>query len=273
MSVDGRRVLGDVWHIAGLPVLVWTWSLLEHGGDAALLRELSLTPRCRHRRRWILRSGSIRVADLALLVIASCAVAVAWRAFNEPRPTRAAVGEALSEGQLRDVRRHSLIDGAHSATVEVFEFGDFQCPFCASFHSAWTAVRRQYHGAVMLRYVHAPAAAHRFAVPAAVAAECAAEQDRFGRFADIAFQRQSEISTLDWPTVAAEAGVSDAPRYLRCLASETTRARVAAAAQLSARLGVRGTPTVIVDGTRVSPPVDSATLDASVRAALRRRGQ
>ncbi len=93
------------------------------------------------------------------------------------------------------------IIGDPDAPITIIEFSDFQCPFCARFHTqTLPSILKEYveQGKVRLVFRDFPIQSiHPNALPAAVAAECANDQGRFKGMHDILFDRQNEWSSLD----------------------------------------------------------------------------
>ena len=72
-----------------------------------------------------------------------------------------------------------LLDGtSSSAPVTVVEFIDLECTACRQSHSAFMDVKKEFGDSVAHLLVHHPLGNHRFAIPAARAAECAFAEDR-----------------------------------------------------------------------------------------------
>ncbi len=92
------------------------------------------------------------------------------------------------------------IIGNPDAPINIIEFSDFQCPFCARFNAETLPLLIEEYidsGKVKLVYRDFPLHnIHPNAVPAAVAAECADEQDSFKMMHDLIFDRQSEWSNV-----------------------------------------------------------------------------
>ncbi|MSS86092.1 MAG: disulfide bond formation protein DsbA [Thaumarchaeota archaeon] len=90
------------------------------------------------------------------------------------------------------------IIGQINAPITIIEFSDFQCPFCAKFHiETLPLIMNEYinNGQVKLVFRDFPIQSiHPNAVPAAVAAECANEQEKFKEMHDILFENQNEWS-------------------------------------------------------------------------------
>ncbi len=93
------------------------------------------------------------------------------------------------------------IRGDPNAPITIVEFSDFQCPFCARFHTQTLPLLLEEYidsGKVNLVYRDFPIQSiHPNALPAAVAAECANEQGKYWEFHDTLFEKQSGWSRLD----------------------------------------------------------------------------
>ncbi len=90
------------------------------------------------------------------------------------------------------------IIGNPDALITIIEFSDFQCPFCARFHTqTLPSILEEYidQGKVKLVFRDFPIQSiHPNALPASVAAECADEQNKFREMHDILFEKQNEWS-------------------------------------------------------------------------------
>lgn len=87
---------------------------------------------------------------------------------------------------------------------------------------------------------------------AAEASECAAEQDQFWAFHDIAFeQQQSTFNQENLVKLADELGL-DTTAFEECLTSGKYSLQITRESQAVQALGVRGTPGFLVNGLFVS---------------------
>src|SRR5688572_27733249 len=77
--------------------------------------------------------------------------------------------------------------GAVKPLVTIIEFSDFECRFCRDVQPVLKQIVESYGKHVRLVFKHLPLEGHRNAVPAARAAYCAGEQDRFWQFHDALF--------------------------------------------------------------------------------------
>lgn len=154
------------------------------------------------------------------------------------------------------------------APVQLVEFGDFECPYCATFHERLKAVRSRYPTNVALSYVHYPLPMHRFAEPAARVVECAGEQGLFERMHDLLFEQQDQLGQKSWDEYAAEAGVPDRAAFTSCTESSDPVPRITQGRRLGEQLDIQGTPTLIINGWKLTHPPTGEELDRMVRAVL-----
>lgn len=145
--------------------------------------------------------------------------------------------------------------GSDSAPVEVVEYSDFECPFCARFAAVqMPTVRVQLieTGRVRWRFRDFPLPSHQYSRYAAHAAQCAGEQGRFWEMHDQLFYHHGWAQTGRDPTgefreFARTIGL-DVAQYEACMQSGRYAGRIEASRREGEQLGVRGTPTFFVAG-------------------------
>jgi protein-disulfide isomerase len=172
---------------------------------------------------------------------------------------------------IKDWRNHLAIGpriGPSEAPVQLIEFADFECPFCASFHKEVMSLRERYPAQVALTFVHYPLPMHRFAVSAARAAECAGEQAHFGEMCEQLFNQQDQFGLKSWNDLAAEAGIPDRATFKLCLESSAPVSRITVGHELGKQLDVKGTPTIIINGWKLGRPPSETELDQMVQRIL-----
>lgn len=157
--------------------------------------------------------------------------------------------------------------GPPSAPVTVVEFFDLECPFCKTFHAIGSSMRHKYGDEVAFTLIHYPLTGHRFARPAANAAECAREQRKFQEFVGAVFAKQDSLGLKSWTSFAVDAGIRDTLAFAKCILSGSF-ALVDTGLAAAKRYGVKGTPTVLVNGWRYSLPPEEAQLDSAIAAFL-----
>lgn len=159
--------------------------------------------------------------------------------------------------------------GVPSAPVQIVQFADLECPACREFEVRTLSVARdQYGDRLGAAYVHFPLPYHRFARIAAQAAECADTQGRFQPFVTTVYARQDSIGLKPWVSYALDAGIVDTAAFDRCLRADEPSPRIQAGFELGQRLGVRGTPTVIINGWRFNSPPSLTDLTRTIGELL-----
>jgi NhaA family Na+:H+ antiporter len=158
--------------------------------------------------------------------------------------------------------------GPSEAPVQLLEFADFECPYCGSFHNTLRAIEIRYPNKISLMYVHFPIQGHRFALPAARVAECAASQGRFSAMHDQLFEGQESFGLKPWSDYATAAGVPDLAAFDACIKKTDPMLRVAEGQALGKELDMQGTPSVIINGWKLGNPPTEQELDRMVKAVL-----
>jgi protein-disulfide isomerase len=198
---------------------------------------------------------------LAVLAVAGAAVLfVASRDQAVPGAIEGPMPAAASDGFK------GFTVGSDSAPVEVVEYSDFECPFCARFATLqMPAVRRQLieTGLVRWRFRDFPLSNHPYSRYAAHAAQCAGEQGRFWEMHDALFADHSWAQTGKNPerlfnAMAERSGV-DLAAYKSCMTSNRFAARIESARMEGEARGVGGTPAFYVNGAhyRGNPTSDA----------------
>jgi protein-disulfide isomerase len=154
--------------------------------------------------------------------------------------------------------------GDSQAPVTILAFSDLQCPFCARFHAAVRRVQQKYPDRVRYSFVHYPLTNHPQALAAARAVECARASDRFAEAIDFVFANQDSLGRRDWIWFGRGAGFTDTVRFRRCMTDTTTVPIIRAGLELGAKVAVRGTPTVLLNGWRYGDvPSDTELIRAT----------
>lgn len=148
--------------------------------------------------------------------------------------------------------------GPDGAYVTIVEFADFQCPYCAKAAATVRQLLLAYPPAdVRVVFKHLPLSIHERAMPAALAAQCAAEQGQFWGMYDLLYDNNALLSDANLRDDAQRLGL-DVTAWSACLTSEAAKQAIDEDVALSDALGVSGTPTFFVNGYAI---VGAAPLD------------
>jgi protein-disulfide isomerase len=136
------------------------------------------------------------------------------------------------------------VRGNPDAKFTIIEFSDFQCPFCAKFHSETLPLLMENYidnGKVNLVFRDFPIESiHPNAVPASHAAECADDQGKFWEMHDMIFENQYAI----------EIGI-DEDEFDSCMSSAKHIDEIRKDLQDGQDYGVTGTPGFFVGNKEV----------------------
>jgi protein-disulfide isomerase len=138
--------------------------------------------------------------------------------------------------------------GRANAPVTIVEFSDFECPSCRRLLPVLEQVQEAYGDHVRFVYRHFPLSnVHPTAHKAAEASMCADEQGRFWEMHDAMFADQGALAVTDLKATARSLGL-DGTVFDECLDSGRQEGRVLADLEAGRSVGVRGTPTLLING-------------------------
>lgn len=154
-----------------------------------------------------------------------------------------------------------IVQGPADAPIEILEFADYSCPHCGTFSSFAGKLLRQ-------NYVETADAPVRWitfdfvlggfpnSIPASMAARCAGEQGAYWPYHDMLFSRQTQWYTSPNPgnqmgEIADELGL-DTGAWRSCMSEARYLQEIAASRKYGESLGVGSTPTLFINGERIS---------------------
>jgi protein-disulfide isomerase len=152
----------------------------------------------------------------------------------------------------RKVLPYGIRVGDASAPVQIIEFADLECPSCRAFHRMLQAVLADRPRDVAVVYVSFPISFHKFALGAARGAECAAAIGRFAEWIDAVYEKQDSLGLKSWGSYAFDAGIQDTASLGRCATDPRPVMRIDSGRVVGKSLGVTGTPTVFINGWRIT---------------------
>jgi protein-disulfide isomerase len=157
--------------------------------------------------------------------------------------------------------------GDPAAPVTLVEFSDFACPYCQKLRPELERFVKDNASRVRLFYKPFPLPSHARAAEAALAAEWARDKGVFWRMHDRIFDQPHALSDDDLAAHAQALG-GDPADLRKALSDGRHRARLAAS-MAEARLGgLRGTPTLFLNGRRLDLPVAPQDLPEVLRFAI-----
>lgn len=198
----------------------------------------------------------------AAIIVAGALIAWAIVYTRAPRPApSASSGTAAVSGEAQTPVQNLADDdptlGNPQAPVLIVEFGDFQCPFCGKFfQESEPRIIAEYVKTGKARLVYRDFAflgdESRWA---AIAAECADDQNKFWAYHDFLYrnqhgENQGAFTKENLKRFAVELGLNRA-EFDSCLDTERHRAEIQKDRSDATRIGVRYTPTVFINQQKI----------------------
>lgn len=211
----------------------------------------------------------VKLLDVFTGVVATSALILAGMSFADRFGSQLPLlptGDDRQVDQWDAVRSEGHTFGSPDAPVKMVVFGDYECAACGAFHHTLGAVLKVFPSEVEVTYRHMPLSYHRFAYPAARAAECAAVQGAFLEYHSVLFDHPTRMGS--WKAAAEDAGVGDIESFEMCVEQIDKVPSIDRDLAVAQNIGVRATPGVIIDGVLLAAPPDSAALHQRIEDAL-----
>ncbi len=151
--------------------------------------------------------------------------------------------------------------GSENAPVTLVEYGDFQCPACATYYPIVERVIAE-EGGDKVRFVfrHFPLAQHANAMPAGMASEAAGAQGKFWEMYSILYEKQrdwenAKDSKIIFTKYAEDLGL-DMVKFAEDFESQYLKDRINNDYKGGAKGGVNSTPTFFVNGKKIDSPAN-----------------
>lgn len=210
---------------------------------------------------------------LPFIIVALVALITFGSGFALYRSKKLAAPTAAS-GEASGVH----VRGKADAPVTIEEFGDFQCPPCATMSGVLHKFGDEYGSRLRLVFHHFPLPVHAHAREAALAAEAAHEQGKFWEMHDVLYKEQALWSIADnAPALFAGYAKSiglDIDRFQKDVKEHEVAERVEAEHKLGLSRGVTSTPTLFVNNVLVPPPETAPdSLKKRIETALADKGK
>ncbi len=140
--------------------------------------------------------------------------------------------------------------GTADAPVVIVEYTDFQCPYCAKLVDIYEELMKTYPQKLKIVYKSFPLSNHKYAYRAATVAMAAHRKGRFWEFHDRLFEHHKDLDDDKIDALRKEFGF-DTSEFNALIADPQIRAQVARDRSQGQRMGVRGTPTVFINGKQL----------------------
>ncbi len=179
-------------------------------------------------------------------------------------PTSTTVAAVTADDHIR---------GPQTSAAVLIEYSDFQCPACGAYYPIVKNIEKKYGDKITIVYRQFPLTQiHQHAQLAAQAAEAANLQGKFWEMHDLLFDRQKVWSTVSddkktFTDYAKELKL-DENTFTSDLTSAPVKDRVNRDVTSGNAIGISGTPTFFLNGTKLENPKNEEAFYTLIDAQL-----
>ena len=214
-------------------------------------------------------SASASASTVATSASASASATASASASADPSAS------ATADDGYVGYRLNREVPGAGTATL----YTDYQCPYCAKAEPKFEEAAKKLDGIMNVTVRHMPLNMHANAVPAALAVEAAATQGKHVEMANKLFaaqndwkniQERSKLRTI-FNDYAKELGLN-VEEFDKALLDSNTVKPVQRDYEHAVKIGVKGTPTFVVNNKVIDGLDSSSSVDDLVSTFKREAG-
>ncbi|MBV6493918.1 MAG: hypothetical protein LDLANPLL_01942 [Turneriella sp.] len=165
--------------------------------------------------------------------------------------------------------------GKADAKVVITEFSDFECPYCRQIQPDVQRLKAEYANKIKWVFRNFPLDFHAQAMHTHIAAECSGKQGKYFEFQSKAFQipyegRNLDLSPARLEKIAASIGLN-MNAYKQCTLDKdgSLRADIEADMRYGQKVGVRGTPTIFINGVLYQEGRDYESMKRAIDELLK----
>lgn len=171
--------------------------------------------------------------------------------------TEASTDAATDQAEAPAIEIKDMVLGQEDAPITLIEYASYTCPHCATFHAnVFKDLKRDYIDTGKVRLVYREVYFDRYGLWAAMIARCGGDMRYFG-IQEMLYAQQSEWAASDDPnvvvnnlkTIGKTAGMDDATLDACLQDGAKAQAMVDHYEKVMAEFDVRGTPTLVINGT------------------------
>jgi protein-disulfide isomerase len=141
--------------------------------------------------------------------------------------------------------------GSENAPIIIYEFSEFQCPFCKRGANTINELMDKYgKDKIQVRYVMRILPFHKKAPAAAAASYAAWKQNKFWEFHDHMWENQKNLGDELYMTWAKENGM-DMAKFTEDMKVEKWQEEFDRLGKIADGVGVRGVPTFLINGKKL----------------------
>ena len=194
------------------------------------------------------------------------------RALMAPDGSQTNTSSSELSQQDKDALKTGATIGDPNSKVVVTEFGDYQCPACAAWHTfVKDTMLPKYQGKILFVFKNFPLPIHKNAKASAYAVEAAGLQGKFWEMHNIVYENQSEWENESNPNGKFEEYANrvglNIDQWKKDRESSKIKDLVEKDTKLGEKLNLPGTPSFLVNGVLVQTKSE-ADLTQAIDQAL-----
>jgi protein-disulfide isomerase len=175
---------------------------------------------------------------------------------KQPSPRTKSAAKSQEDTRIYDIPMgDSPVMGRIDAPITIAVFSDFQCPYCVQEFPKIQKILSEYPNKVKMVYKHFPLAFHKQAPTAHAAAIAALNQkgnDGFWKIHDMILSEPKKLDTASLRIYAEALGLDLAELEKQWADPTLVSEQLKADKELAVKCNVRGTPTIFVNGLKLS---------------------
>jgi len=149
---------------------------------------------------------------------------------------------------VRKINDTEYILGNFNASVQIIVYDDFDNQFSADYFLALKEVSSYFDGKIAIVFRHFPMRSHQNSIVAALASECAGEQDLFWEIAEKLFKAKAEGElTEEYIFILGEDAGVDEDAFAECMRTEKYLEKIQNSITEAKGLNVIGVPTTFIN--------------------------
>lgn len=141
--------------------------------------------------------------------------------------------------------------GGKDASLVIYEYSDFECPYCRKAQTAHSEIRKKYGDRIKWIFKDFPLDSHDNAMAAHIYSRCAAEQGKYWEYFRLLFENSGSLSGDTLKELGSSLQM-DSVKLSECSERNSVRKSVESSRNSGIAKGVQGTPTLFI-GNRMVP--------------------
>lgn len=206
--------------------------------------------------------------------------------LEQSKAERKILDDAESQGLLKITAFQKLYDfvvplssigyvkdkSLNNPKVTLVEFADYECPYCVQTHATIEKLLSHFKGKIQFVFRDFPLSTiHPLAMPAAIAAKCASEQNKYWEMHNLLFDRNPTTGlTEESFNIFAEKLNLDVKKFKECN-KDTDQSRQHAILkdiEEANNIGINATPTLFINGVKIDGSMNFEELKKIIEKKL-----